>query len=397
MTDSSRRYVFTSECVSEGHPDKVADQISDAILDACLKKDPNAHVACETVVGPDIVINVGEITCAKFEEINTRDIAKRVIRRIGYTDPTEHFSFDTFEYLNYLHKQSPDIARGVCAADRLKQGAGDQGMMFGYATNETTSLLPAGVLYSHELLNTFALMRHSRSLPWLRPDAKCQLSVVYKNGIPKELATVVLSHQTTKEGATPACYAMLEKVARDFLKPTGLVSPRTRFLVNPTGKFVVGGPCADSGLTGRKIIVDTYGGLAAHGGGAFSGKDASKVDRSATYYARYAAKNIVAAGLADRCEIQVAYAIGVETPVSFHVNTFGTVKPVANDALLEDMLASGKVFDFRPYAITKELGLLTPKGWTYEQTAAKGHFGNHSYPWEKINKVTLLKKIFKVK
>ena len=397
MTDRTRRHVFTSECVSEGHPDKVADQISDAILDACLKKDPQAHVACETVVGPDVVINVGEISCRKFNDINTREIAARVIKRIGYTDATEHFSYDTFQYLNFLHGQSPDIARGVSSAARLKQGAGDQGMMFGYATNETTSLLPAGVVYSRELLNTFAKLRHSRSIPWLRPDAKCQLSVVYEKGVPVELETVVLSHQTTEKGATVACYAVLEKIARDFLKPTGLVTPRTRFYVNPTGKFVVGGPCGDSGLTGRKIIVDTYGGLASHGGGAFSGKDASKVDRSATYYARYAAKNIVAAGLAARCEIQVAYAIGVEKPVSFLVDTYGTAKDGIEDAALEDMLASGKIFDFRPYAITKELGLLTPKYWSYEQTAAVGHFGNLKYPWEKTNKMRQLKSFFKQK
>ena len=394
MTNRARRHVFTSECVSEGHPDKVADQISDAILDACLKKDPQAHVACETAVGPDVVVNLGEISCRKFNEIDTKAIAARVIRRIGYNEPTEHFSYDTFRYFDFLHGQSPDIARGVSAAARLKQGAGDQGMMFGYATNETTSLLPAGVLYARELLNTFTLMRHSKRLPWLRPDAKCQLSVAYEAGRPVEIETVVLSHQTTESGATDACYAKLEELAREFLKPTGLVSPRTRFYVNPTGKFVVGGPSGDSGLTGRKIIVDTYGGLASHGGGAFSGKDASKVDRSATYYARYAAKNIVAAGLAARCEIQVAYAIGVEKPVSFLVDTYGTARKGIEDAALEDMLASGKVFDFRPYAITKELGLQTPKGWTYEQTASKGHFGNSNYPWEKTNKVRILKKFF---
>ena len=397
MTTNSRRHVFTSECVSEGHPDKVADQISDAILDACLKKDPHAHVACETIVGPDIVINVGEISCQKFGEIDTRAIASRVIKRIGYNNPEEHFSYDTFNYVSYLHKQSPDIARGVSKSVVTKQGAGDQGMMFGFATNETTSLLPAGVLYSRELMNTLTLMRHSHQLPWLRPDAKCQLSVIYIDGKPVTLDTVVISHQTTEQGATEANYKKIELVAREFLKPSGLVSKKTRFLINPTGKFVVGGPAADSGLTGRKIIVDTYGGFSSHGGGAFSGKDASKVDRSATYYARYAAKNIVAAGLADRCEIQVAYAIGIDQPVSDYVNTFGTARQGLKDSTLEDFLAAGKVFDFRPYAITKELGLLTPKAWSYEITAAKGHFGNNNYPWEKTNKMGLLKKLFNVK
>ncbi len=397
MTDCSRRHVFTSECVSEGHPDKVADQISDAILDACLKRDPNAHVACETIVAPDVVINVGEISCQKFAEINTKEIASRVIKRIGYNDPFEHFSYDSFRYESYLHKQSPDIARGVSKKVASQQGAGDQGMMFGYATNETTSLLPAGVLYSRELMNTLTLLRHSRQLPWLRPDAKCQFTVAYVDGRPVEIETVVISHQTTEQGANVKCYAKLEQVAREFLKPSGLVSKRTRFLINPTGQFIVGGPAADSGLTGRKIIVDTYGGFASHGGGAFSGKDASKVDRSATYYARYAAKNIVAAGLAARCEIQVAYVIGLDRPVSYFVNTFGTAMPGLTDSFLEDFLASGKMFDFRPYAIAKELGLLSPKGWSYEQTAAKGHFGNHCYPWEKTNKMLTLKKLFKVK
>lgn len=397
MSNSSRRHVFTSECVSEGHPDKVADQISDAILDACLKRDPNAHVACETIVAPDVVINVGEISCQKFAEINTKEIASRVIKRIGYNDPFEHFSYDSFRYESYLHKQSPDIARGVSKKVASQQGAGDQGMMFGYATNETTSLLPAGVLYSRELMNTLTLLRHSRQLPWLRPDAKCQFTVAYIDGRPVEIETVVISHQTTEQGANAKCYAKLEQVAREFLKPSGLVSKRTRFLINPTGQFIVGGPAADSGLTGRKIIVDTYGGFASHGGGAFSGKDASKVDRSATYYARYAAKNIVAAGLAARCEIQVAYVIGLDRPVSYFVNTFGTAMPGLTDSFLEDFLASGKMFDFRPYAIAKELGLLSPKGWSYEQTAAKGHFGNHCYPWEKTNKMLTLKKLFKVK
>ena len=387
-------HVFTSESVSEGHPDKVADQISDAILDACLKRDSRAHVACETMVGPDVVVTMGEVTCRGFKSVDSEAIARRVAKKIGYTVPGEHFCADTFEYYTHLHGQSPDIARGVNRKTKAKQGAGDQGMMFGYATNETKSLMPAAIVYSHGLLKTFAKLRKSGKFPWLRPDAKCQLSVVYADGRPVRLETVVVSHQTTEKGATKANYAKIEKLAKDYLAKTKLLTPKTKFYVNPTGKFVVGGPCGDSGLTGRKIIVDTYGGMAAHGGGAFSGKDPSKVDRSAAYYARYAAKNIVAAGLADRCQIQVAYAIGVDKPVSFCVKTFGTAKNGATNEKLEKMLASGKVFDFRPYALIEDLKLLKPKGWCYEDTAAYGHFGRTAFPWEKLDKVEKLKKIF---
>jgi S-adenosylmethionine synthetase len=386
-------HVFTSESVSEGHPDKVADQISDAILDECLKVDPRAHVACETMVGPDVVVNMGEITCRNFSRIDTEAIARRVVEKIGYDQASEHFSWDTFKYVSHMHGQSPDIAQGVNRSSAQEQGAGDQGMMFGYATNETTSYMPAPIVYSHGLLQMFADLRRSGKYPWLRPDAKSQLSVVYENGRPKAIDTVVLSHQTTEKGASAANYRKIEKLCRQYLKPTGLLTPKTRFFVNPTGKFVVGGPCGDSGLTGRKIIVDTYGGMAAHGGGAFSGKDPSKVDRSAAYYARYAAKNIVAAGLADRCQIQVAYAIGVDRPVSYCVKTFGTARSVTNEDI-EKMLASGKIFDFRPYALTRDLGLLRPKGWKYEDTAAYGHFGRESFPWERLDKVAKIKKHF---
>ena len=387
-------HVFTSESVSEGHPDKVADQISDAILDACLKRDSHAHVACETMVGPDVVVNMGEITCRGFEKVDAKAIARRVVKKIGYDKPAEHFSWDTFEYVSHLHGQSPDIAQGVNRKTKAKQGAGDQGMMFGYATNETKSYMPAAIVCSHELLKMFAKLRKRGECPWLRPDAKSQLSVVYENGTPVRIDTVVISHQTTAKGATKANYAKIEKIARDYLAKTGLLTPKTKFYVNPTGKFVVGGPCGDSGLTGRKIIVDTYGGMAAHGGGAFSGKDPSKVDRSAAYYARYAAKNIVAAGLADRCQIQVAYAIGVDKPVSFCVKTFGTAKNGATNEKLEKMLASGKVFDFRPYALIEDLKLLKPRGWCYEDTAAYGHFGRSAFPWEKLDKVEKLRKWF---
>ena len=387
-------HVFTSESVSEGHPDKVADQISDAILDACLKVDNRAHVACETMVGPDVVVNMGEITCRDFKRIDVTKIVRRVVKRIGYDRPEEHFSWDTFKYVSHLHGQSPDIAQGVNRKAKTKQGAGDQGMMFGYATNETSSYMPAAVVYSHELLKMFANLRKRGECPWLRPDAKSQLSVVYEDGKPVRLDTVVISHQTTEAGATKSSYARIESLAKNYLARTGLLDAKTKFLINPTGKFVIGGPCGDSGLTGRKIIVDTYGGMAAHGGGAFSGKDPSKVDRSAAYYARYAAKNIVAAGLAARCQIQVAYAIGVDKPVSFCVKTFGTAKDGVTNEGLEKMLASGKVFDFRPYALIDDLGLLKPKGWNYEETAAYGHFGRATFPWERLDRLEQLKKLF---
>ena len=401
--ENEHRHVFTSESVSEGHPDKVADQISDAILDACLKRDSRAHVACETMVGPDAIFIMGEIKAKGFGNWNvnsikpspdTKAIARRVLKKIGYDNPDEHFSYDTFQMMSYLHGQSPDIAQGVNRKVKAKQGAGDQGMMFGYATNETKSYMPAAIVYAHELLKMFAKLRKSGKFPWLRPDAKSQLSVVYENGRPVRLETVVISHQTTEKGATKANYAKIEKLAKDYLAKTGLLTPKTKFYVNPTGKFVIGGPFGDTGLTGRKIIVDTYGGMAAHGGGAFSGKDPSKVDRSAAYYARYAAKNIVAAGLADRCQIQVAYAIGVDKPVSFCVKTFGTAKNGATNEKLEKMLASGKVFDFRPYALIEDLKLLRPKGWCYEDTAAYGHFGRAAFPWEKLDKVEKLRKFF---
>ena len=392
MTKHAGRHVFTSESVSEGHPDKVADQISDAVLDACLALDRRAHVACETMVGPNLVVNMGEITAAGFDKINPQTIAREVVKDIGYDRPEESFSWDTFNYMSALHGQSPDIAIGVNRKKAAKQGAGDQGMMFGYATNETPSLMPATLVYSHELLQHFTALRKGRKLKYLRPDSKSQLSIVYEEGRPVEIATVVLSHQTTEEGANSKCYREMEGIARDFLAKTGLITPRTKFYVNPTGKFVVGGPAGDSGLTGRKIIVDTYGGMAAHGGGAFSGKDPSKVDRSAAYYARYAAKNIVAAGFADRCQIQVAYAIGVDKPVSICVKTFGTNHGVTNEQL-EKMLLSGKVFDFRPWGLINDLGLATPKGWSYRATSTYGHFGRSEFPWEKLNRVEALREL----
>ena len=385
----SHRHVFTSESVSEGHPDKVADQISDAILDACLAKDRNARVACETVVAPNLVMNVGEVTCRGFKAVDAGGIARSVVKRIGYDREGEDFAWDSLTYMSALHGQSKDIARGVDRKKRAMQGAGDQGMMFGYASNETKELMPAPIMWSHSLLMHFAKLRRDGTLPFLRPDAKSQISVMYEDGKPVAITTVVLSHQTTEEGANAKCYVAIKEAACDFLSGTKLLTRHTRFYVNPTGKFVIGGPCGDSGLTGRKIVVDTYGGMAAHGGGAFSGKDPSKVDRSAAYYARYAAKNIVAAGLADRCQIQVAYAIGIDRPVSICVKTFGTEHGVTNGRL-EKMLLSGDVFDFRPYAISLDLGLAAPKGWAYVDTAAYGHFGRSRFPWEKTDKVEKL-------
>ena len=390
MTKHAGRHVFTSESVSEGHPDKVADQISDAILDACLAGDPHAHVGCETMVGPNLVVNMGEITARGYEKVNPQAIARAVVKDIGYDRPEEGFSWNTFNYVSALHGQSPDIAMGVNRKKAEKQGAGDQGMMFGYASNETKSLMPTALVYSHELLQHFTALRKKGTIPFLRPDSKSQLSVVYEDGRPVAIDTVVLSHQTTEEGACRKCYDQMEEIARDYLaKHTKLLTPKTRFYVNPTGKFVVGGPTGDSGLTGRKIIVDTYGGMAAHGGGAFSGKDPSKVDRSAAYYARYAAKNIVAAGLADRCQIQVAYAIGVDRPVSVCVKTFGTNHGVTNERL-EQVILSGKVFDFRPYALIADLGLARPKGWSYRDTSNYGHFGRAGFPWERTDRVAAL-------
>lgn len=389
----AKRHVFSSESVSEGHPDKVADQISDAVLDACLACDERSRVACETMCGPNLVVNMGEITCKGFEKINVQEIVRGVVKDIGYDRPCEGFSFDTLNYMSALHGQSPDIAQGVDREDEAAQGAGDQGMMFGYATDETPEMMPVPLVYSHQLLKEFARMRHSGEMPFLRPDSKAQLSVVYEDGKPQEITTVVLSHQTTEEGATAANYAAIEEIARGFLSKTGLLTNETKFLINPTGKFVIGGPTGDSGLTGRKIIVDTYGGMASHGGGAFSGKDPSKVDRSAAYYARYVAKNIVAAKLASRCQVQVAYAIGVDKPVSICVGTFGTAKGVT-ESQLADFLLSGEFFDFRPFALVRELGLTKPEGWCYRDTATYGHFGKKGLPWESVARADELASIF---
>jgi len=388
MSKLARRHVFTSESVSEGHPDKVCDQISDAILDACLAQDPFAHVGCETAAGTNLVVNVGEITCKDWEKINPQVIARKVVKDIGYDNPAEGFSFDTFNYVSALHGQSVDIAQGVNKQKLEEQGAGDQGMMFGYASNATPQLMPAPIVYAHGLLEYLTALRKNGEIAYLRPDSKAQVSVLHDNGQVKEIVTVVISHQT-KEVPITRIRKDLEAAARDFLKDTGLLTNKTKFYINPTGRFVIGGPCGDSGLTGRKIIVDSYGGVGSHGGGAFSGKDPSKVDRSAAYYCRYVAKNIVAAGLADKCEIQVAYAIGVAKPLSINVSTFGTGK--VPEERIEKILMEGDVFDFRPGMLIKELGLTRPKGWSYRLTSNYGHFGREGFPWEKTNRVSALR------
>jgi S-adenosylmethionine synthetase len=393
MSKISTAHVFTSESVGKGHPDKLCDQISDAILDACLDQDPRSRVACETMAGFNMVVNVGEITCRDFDTIDTEAIARETVRNIGYDSSELRFCHDAFEYLSRIHGQSPDISQGVTEGEGLyaEQGAGDQGMMFGYATNETPEMLPAPIALSHRLLKRFEALRRDKTIDYLRPDAKAQVSVHYADGKPRRITSVVVSHQTG--------HVSLERIRQDAtdvirqeLDPTGLLDDQTQYYVNPTGSFILGGPFADAGLTGRKIIVDTYGGVGSHGGGAFSGKDPSKVDRSAAYFARYAAKNIVAAGLADKCEIQVAYAIGVATPLSINVDTYGTGR--VDETAIQGVLEDGDLFDFRPAAIIDNLGLLTPRGWNYEDTAAYGHFGRDRFPWEHTDKADILKGVF---
>lgn len=387
MSKLTARHVYTSESVSEGHPDKVADAISDAILDACLALDDRARVACETACGKHLVVNLGEITCRGFETLNTKAIAQKVIARIGYDDPAEGFCHQDFAYVNALHAQSPDINQGVDRADPEQQGAGDQGMMFGYATDETPEFLPLPLVCSHRILAHLADLRRT-SIDWLRPDSKAQVSVLYEGGRPVAITDVVCSHQT-RDVPEALIRDTLEGVLRDVLAPTALLTRETRFHINPTGRFVIGGPAGDSGVTGRKIIVDTYGGVGSHGGGAFSGKDPSKVDRSAAYYARYAAKNIVAAGLASKCEIQVAYAIGVARPMSINVSTYGTGK--VPEERLADVLLRGDLFDFRPAALIRDLDLTHPKGWSYSESCAYGHFGRANVPWERVDRVEALR------
>ncbi len=391
MSKITSNHVFTSESVGKGHPDKICDQISDAVLDACLQIDPRSRVACETLAGHNLIVNVGEVTCDGWQQVDTEQLVRTTVREIGYDRADYDFWHQGFEYICRIHGQSPEISQGVTEGKGLydEQGAGDQGMMFGYATAETPNLMPAPIYYSHLLLKHLEQVRLDSKLQYLRPDAKSQVSVLYRDGRPECITTVVLSHQTDD--------VPLEQIRKDLvaeakqvLDPTGLLQPDTDFYVNPTGSFVQGGPYADAGLTGRKIIVDTYGGVGSHGGGAFSGKDPSKVDRSAAYYCRYAAKNIVAAGLAEKCEIQVGYAIGVARPLSINVATYGTGK--VSEEKLQEMLEDPAFFDFRPAALIDELKLMYPNGWCYQDTAAYGHFGHDAYPWERTDKVDVLRK-----
>lgn len=382
------RHLFTSESVGEGHPDKLCDQISDAILDACLKDDPASHVACETFASTALVLVGGEITTNTY--VDVQSVVRNIAREIGYTNADYGLDCDSMAVLDMIHSQSPDINQGVTGSGlaefRGQQGAGDQGMMFGFACTETPELMPAPIMYAHALLHKATKLRKSKTLAWLRPDAKSQVTIEYEGHKPVHIDTVVLSHQHDPD----ITYAqikesIIEEIVKPVLEPTGLLDDKTKFFINPTGRFVVGGPFGDTGLTGRKIIVDTYGGMGRHGGGAFSGKDPSKVDRSAAYMARYVAKNIVAAGFAERCEIQLAYAIGVPFPVSVMVETFGTGK--VDETAITD--AVRLVFDLSPAGIIKTLDLCRP---IYQATASYGHFGRSQFPWEQTDKIEELKK-----
>ncbi|HGF3679061.1 methionine adenosyltransferase [Vibrio parahaemolyticus] len=376
------KHLFTSESVSEGHPDKIADQISDAVLDAILEQDPKARVACETYVKTGMVMVGGEITTSAWVDIE--ELTRETVREIGYVHSDMGFDANSCAVLNTIGKQSPDINQGVDKADPKEQGAGDQGIMFGYACNETEVLMPAPITYSHRLVEKQAEVRKNGTLPWLRPDAKSQVTFQYDQGKIVGIDAVVLSTQHCDSISTPDLReAVMEEIIKPVL-PAEWISKDTNFFINPTGRFVIGGPMGDCGLTGRKIIVDTYGGAARHGGGAFSGKDPSKVDRSAAYAARYVAKNIVAAGMANRCEIQLSYAIGVADPTSIMVETFGTEK-VSHDIIIE---AVRQFFDLRPYGLQEMLNLLQP---IYKKTAAYGHFGREEFPWEATDKAELLR------
>ena len=398
---TSNHYLFTSESVGEGHPDKLCDQVSDAVLDYCLSLDPNAHVACESFSSTDFMLVGGEIGFSKKfsdEELQTfkRDverIARNVALDIGYNDPKVGLDGANCLFMNRLHAQSADINQGVVGTGLKEyegqQGAGDQGMMFGFACNETPTLMPAPVYYSHQILLKAHELRHNGTIKWLRPDAKSQVTVEYDGYKPVRIDTVVVSHQHDESVTHEEIEkTIIEQIIKPVLEPTGLLDDKTKFFINPTGRFVTGGPDGDSGLTGRKIIVDTYGGMGRHGGGAFSGKDPSKVDRSAAYMARYIAKNIVAAELADRAEVELAYAIGVPFPVSILVETFGTEK--VERSKIE--AAVKEIFDCTPAGIIKTLDLKRP---IYRKTASYGHFGREGFPWENTDKVEALKSFIK--
>lgn len=384
----AKNYLFTSESVSEGHPDKVADQVSDAILDAFLAQDHKARVACETMVNTGLAIISGELTSTA--SVDLPEIVRETVRRIGYTSSDIGYDANTLAVLSTLDKQSPDIAMGVDQEDNQRQGAGDQGLMFGFACDETDTLMPAALDYAHRLMRKQSELRKSGKLAWLRPDAKSQLTVRYEDDRPTAIDAVVLSTQHAPDITLDDLrMAVMEEIIQPVL-PGQWLHEKTRYHINPTGRFVVGGPVADCGLTGRKIIVDTYGGMARHGGGAFSGKDPSKVDRSAAYAARYVAKNIVGAGLAKKCEVQLSYAIGVAEPVSVHIETFATA------TVDEQRLAKvvGEYFDLKPGGIIDSLDLLRP---IYSRTAAYGHFGRTdvALPWERLDKIDLLRSEFK--
>ena len=386
----ANNYVFTSESVSEGHPDKVADQISDAVLDAILAQDKRGRVACETLIKTGVVIVAGEVTTSAWVDVEA--LVRKTVLDIGYDSSEMGFDGASCGVLNVIGKQSPDIAQGVDRKDAKKQGAGDQGLMFGYATNETDVLMPAPITLAHRLVKRQAEVRKKGTLPWLRPDAKSQVTLRYEDDKPVGIEAVVLSTQHSDDVSTKALReAVMEEILIPVL-PKKWIDSRTKYHINPTGRFVVGGPVGDCGLTGRKIIVDTYGGFARHGGGAFSGKDPSKVDRSAAYAARYVAKNIVAAGLADRCEVQVSYAIGVAEPTSIMIETFGTGK-VTRERLTQLVR---KHFDLTPYGLREMLDLVRP---IYQLTAAYGHFGRteKEFSWERTDKAALLAAELKTK
>ena len=379
----SNSFLFTSESVSEGHPDKIADQISDAVLDAILKQDPRARVACETMVKTGMALVAGEITTSAW--VDLEDVVRGTIIGVGYNDSSMGFDGHSCAVLNAIGKQSPDIAQGVDRESAERQGAGDQGLMFGYASNETSVLMPAPITYSHLLVQRQAKVRKEGILPWLRPDAKSQVTFVYEDDKPVGIDAVVVSSQHHADVTLSDLRdGIMEEIIKPVL-PTEWISNKTKYHINPTGRFEIGGPMGDCGLTGRKIIVDTYGGSARHGGGAFSGKDPSKVDRSAAYACRYVAKNIVAAGLAERCEIQVSYAIGVAEPTSISAQTFGTGK--VSDARMTDLIREH--FDLTPYGILQMLDLIRP---IYKDTAAYGHFGREDIDlsWEKTDKAEAL-------
>ena len=383
MTNS---FLFTSESVTEGHPDKICDNISDALLDEYLRQDPNSRVAIETMVTTNFVVVSGEVTSkANFDQKAQEELVRKTIREIGYDNKDLMFDADTCKVDLRLHSQSPDISQGISATEEKEQGAGDQGLMFGYATNETEELMPMPILIAHKLIQKLSEVRRDKTLPWVRPDGKSQVSVRYEDNKPTKIETVIVS---TQHAPNISQEEISKEIINKVIKPIlgNLWNDKIKIHINPTGKFIIGGPHGDAGLTGRKIIVDTYGGFGRHGGGAFSGKDPSKVDRSACYMSRYIAKNIVAAGLADRCEVQLAYAIGVAEPVSLYVNTFGTNKIPENQ--IEDLVR--KNFDMKPSGIISQLNLKRP---IYKKTASYGHFGRNEpeFTWEKTDKAETLK------